>query len=629
VLKSWAVPKGPSLDPADKRLAVHVEDHPIEYGGFEGVIPQGQYGGGKVIVWDRGTWTPAGDPDAGYRKGHLKFRLDGVKLHGTWNLVRMDEKNWLLIKEKDEAAATEDITRSRPESVLGAEGPPRVWESDRGVAAEPARRRPRSRAPMPEIAEPQLATLVDEAPDGDHWIHEIKFDGYRVICRINGPDVRLSTRRGNDWTASFPNLARAARQLRARDAIIDGEVVVLDARGLSNFQSLQNALGRGREKDVVYCAFDLLYLDGRDLRGLPLTERKALLAQLLEHAPTSIRYTDHVEGNGPTFFKQACELSLEGIVSKRSDAPYRSGRTRDWLKVKCLNRQEFVIAGFTDPEGGRSGFGALVLGVHEKDGRLRHIGKVGTGFTEATLEDLHARLRKLERTSPPFDRPPTGRAARGVHWVEPTLVAEVAFSGWTDDGILRHPRFEGLREDKPPAEVVLERPRAESIVARSSGDRRHEAYPPGTDPLSGRGNHEARPGSLLRKDRGLGSASPDQPSAEPGPLSRRIGQAVLLPEACPPGDARGPAPRPDQGGDRHGRGRRNLSLHRRSSGPDRAGPDGRAGSPSLGLPRRQAGEAGPDDDRSRPRARCPLVADDRDGGSRCGDAFESWDWRAS
>jgi bifunctional non-homologous end joining protein LigD len=468
VLKSWAVPKGPSLDPADKRLAVHVEDHPIEYGGFEGVIPQGQYGGGKVIVWDRGTWTPAGDPDAGYRKGHLKFRLDGVKLHGTWNLVRMDGKNWLLIKEKDEAAATEDITRLRPESVLGAEGPPRVWESDRGVAAEPTRRRPRSRAPMPEIAEPQLATLVDEAPDGNQWIHEIKFDGYRVLCRIAGPDVRLSTRRGNDWTASFPNLARAARQLRARDAIIDGEVVVLDARGLSNFQSLQNALGRGREKDVVYCAFDLLYLDGRDLRGLPLTERKAQLAQLLEHAPPSIRYTDHVEGNGPTFFKQACGLSLEGIVSKRGDAPYRSGRTRDWLKVKCLNRQEFVIAGFTDPEGGRSGFGALVLGVHEKDGRLRPIGKVGTGFTEATLEDLHARLRKLERTSPPFDRPPTGRAARGAHWVEPKLVAEVAFSGWTDDGVLRHPRFEGLREDKPPAEVVLERsaPEAPSPAPR-------------------------------------------------------------------------------------------------------------------------------------------------------------------
>jgi bifunctional non-homologous end joining protein LigD len=458
VLKSWAVPKGPSLNPDDKRLAVHVEDHPIEYGGFEGVIPQGQYGGGKVIVWDRGTWIPVGDPVAGYKKGHLKFRLEGVKLHGGWNLVRMDEKNWLLIKEKDEAAGTEDPTRERPESVLGGEGPPRVWESNRNAPAPAAKRRPRSRAPMPPNPDPELATLVENAPQGEDWIHEIKFDGYRVLCRIEGPDVSLSTRRANDWTSSFPSLARAARQLPVRDALIDGELVVLDARGLSNFQSLQNALGRGREKDVVYFAFDLLYLDGRDLRELPLLERKELLAKILAKAPAMIRYTDHVVGEGPTFFKQACGHSLEGIVSKRADAPYRAGRTKDWLKVKCLNRQEFVIAGYTDPEGGRSGFGALVLGVHDKGGTLRHVGRVGTGFTTTTLEDLHARMKQLERKSSPFPRPPTGRAARGIHWVEPKLVAEVAFTGWTDDGILRQSRFEGLREDKPPAEVVIERP---------------------------------------------------------------------------------------------------------------------------------------------------------------------------
>jgi len=487
VLKSWAVPKGPSLDPRDKRLAVHVEDHPIEYGGFEGVIPQGQYGGGKVLVWDRGTWIPAGDPVEGYRKGHLKFRLDGVKLHGGWNLVRMDEKNWLLIKEKDEAAGRGDITSERPESVLGVEGPPRVWESNR--VAEPrsrSRRRPKSRAPLPDNPAPQLATLVEEAPDGDAWIHEIKLDGYRVLCRIDGPDVQLTTRRANDWTASFPTLARAARQLHVRDALIDGEVVVLDSGGLSSFQSLQNALGRGREKDVVYFAFDLLFLDGRDLRELPLLERKAMLADVLAKAPPMIRYTDHVEGDGPTFFAQACRLSLEGIVSKRCDAPYRSGRTKDWLKVKCLNRQEFVVAGFTDPEGGRSGFGALVLGVHEKGGALRHVGRVGTGFSAATLEDLHARMKRIERTSSPFERPPTGRAARGVHWIEPTLVAEVAFTGWTDEGILRHARFEGLREDKPSAEVVLERP-----------------APPKSSPTEVPGVKLTHPERILYPDQGL------------------------------------------------------------------------------------------------------------------------------
>ena len=459
VLKSWAVPKGPSLDPKEKRLAVHVEDHPLEYGGFEGVIPKGQYGGGKVIVWDRGTWTPLGDPEAGYRKGHLKFRLDGVKLRGGWNLVRMDEKNWLLIKEKDEEARAGDITQERPESVLEQGGPPRVWESNReSTPKPPARRRPREKSAIPDILEPQLATLTEKPPEGDEWLHEIKFDGYRVLCKIQGADVHLSTRHGKDWTDRFPTLGRAARELPVREALIDGEIVVLDERGVSSFQSLQNALGRGREKDIVYYAFDLLYLDGKDLRREPLVERKKALAEMLRKAPKTIQYTEHLEGNGPAFFKQACDHSLEGIVAKRREAPYRSGRTTDWLKIKCLDRQEFVVAGYTDPEGARTGFGALVLGVHEKDGRLRYVGRVGTGFTEATLDDLYGRFQKLARSTSPFDRPPASRAAKGVHWIEPKLVAEVAFGGWTDDKIIRHSRFEGLREDKPAAEVVVEKP---------------------------------------------------------------------------------------------------------------------------------------------------------------------------
>jgi len=479
VLKSWAVPKGPSLDPSVKRFAAHVEDHPIEYGGFEGVIPQGQYGGGTVIVWDRGTWVPVGDPEAGYRKGHLKFRLEGEKLRGGWTLIRMrargnepEDKNWLLIKEKDEYAASGEITQEKPGSVLSGGGPPRVWESNRPTdppsrrAKEPRRPKAKgSRDPMPELLEPELTTLVARPPEGDEWIHEIKFDGYRVVCRIEGPEVHLTTRHGKDWTESFPTLVRAARQLQVKEALIDGELVILDPSGVSSFQALQNALGKGREKDILYYAFDLVYLDGRDLSDLPLLERKKELARILAKAPAMLRLSEHVEGSGLPFFQKSCELSLEGVVSKRKDSPYRSGRAGDWLKAKCLGRQEFVIAGYTDPEGSRSGFGALVLGVHEKDGRLRYAGRVGTGFSEETLIELGRRLEAGKRSASPFDQALVGRSAKGVHWVEPNIVAEVAFSGWTKDGVLRHPSFQGLREDKVDAEVVQERPEAPAPAA--------------------------------------------------------------------------------------------------------------------------------------------------------------------
>ncbi|MBV8879529.1 MAG: DNA ligase D [Planctomycetaceae bacterium] len=488
VLKSWAVPKGPSLNPADKRLAAHVEDHPIEYGGFEGVIPKGQYGGGKVIVWDRGTWTPIGDPYEGYKKGRLKFELHGVKLHGYWNLVRMhgrgnepDDKNWLLIKGHDEHAGTGDITVEQPDSVLSEQGPPRVWESKESggpakgerpprKAAKPPKKSKSAKSALPEALEPQLATLVEAPPEGPDWLHEIKFDGYRLLCRIEGGEVRLVTRHAKDWTDRFPTLVRAARELDVRDALLDGELVALDERGISSFQAMQNALGGGREKDVVYYAFDLLQLDGRDLRALPLKERKELLAGLLKKSTGTLRYTEHVEGSGAEFYKHACKLSLEGMVSKKADAPYQSGRSLDWQKSKCLARQEFVIAGYTDPEGQRHGFGALILGVHAADGKLRYVGRVGTGFDGDTLSELRARLEKLGRKQSPFEVGTKLRTGK-IHWVEPSLVAEVAFAGWTEDQIVRQARFEGLREDKPAAEVVVERPRKAAPAAPAAANQ--------------------------------------------------------------------------------------------------------------------------------------------------------------
>ncbi len=511
VLRSWAVPKGPSLDPGEKRLAVHVEDHPIEYGDFEGTIPKGQYGGGTVLLWDRGTWAPEGDPVAGYKKGHLRFQLDGEKLHGGWDLVRLGgrraaeegEDNWLLIKVNDEAAqpgSDDAIVKERPESVATgkdieeiAASPDRVWQSNRRgsrkdtfkekiaataakvaakkaeAKAKPAKTRsvrsgidpseiPGARkAAMPSAIEPQLATLVDQVPRGEEWIHEIKYDGYRVLCEVRDGEARIITRRGKDWTDRFTTVAREAAKLPLGEAILDGEVVVLEPDGRTSFQALQNALSGNRQEDIVFFAFDLLYLDGYDLRRAPLLTRKGALGEILAGRQGGIRLSDHVPGSGEDFYGQACRFGLEGIVSKRGDLAYHSGRSKDWLKVKCLQRQEFVIVGFTNPEKSRVGLGALLLGVYEgKD--LVFAGKVGTGFDDRTLRELRARLDKLEIDKPAFKNAPRGAEARRSHWVSPKLVAEVAFTEWTHENILRHPAFQGLREDKSPREVVRERP---------------------------------------------------------------------------------------------------------------------------------------------------------------------------
>jgi bifunctional non-homologous end joining protein LigD len=500
VLRSWAVPKGPSYDPADKRLAMHTEDHPLDYGDFEGIIPEGQYGGGTVVLWDRGTWEPIEDPHKGYRTGKLKFRLDGEKLKGGWTLVKIrgrdardDEKSWLLIKETDETArpgSEYNVTEERPESVLtgrdldqiaadrdniweskpvekakGGRWRPKVDEPKRPAAPKAAARKAAIKAaevhgarkgPLPRVLRPQLATLVTDPPPGDGWLHEMKFDGYRILCRLQGGRATLVSRNGNDWTGNFPSLTSAVEALPAAQALIDGEVAVLLPDGTTSFQALQNALTQKDQGELVYFAFDLLHVDGYDLTRATLEDRKAALADLLEGAGTEVRYSAHVVGSGDEVFANACRLSLEGIVSKRRDAPYDTGRGRSWLKVKCLRRQEVVIGGFTEPSGSRTGLGALLVGVHEKDSGLVYVGKVGTGFTDKLLKDLRRRLGALGQSACPFQVRPKGVGT--PHWVKPELVAEVAFTEWTSDGKMRHPSFQGLRSDKPARDVVRERP---------------------------------------------------------------------------------------------------------------------------------------------------------------------------
>ena len=474
-LKSWAVPKGPSLDPAVKRMAVHVEDHPLDYAGFEGTIPPGQYGAGTVIVWDRGDWEPVGDPREGYRKGRLKFDLHGEKLHGRWNLVRMNGKReerqepWLLIKEKDEEArpaAEYDVVEALPDSVLAKAKPKRATKratktTTKKKTAKAKKSSPdlppgAERAGLPLFFTPQLATLVDEPPQGGDWIYEVKFDGYRVLARLEGGDVRLFTRNGNDWTARLKPLAAEFRKLRVSSAWIDGEIAVLDDEGHPDFQLLQRAFDVANTKPLVFFAFDLPYCDGYDLRRVPLLERRSLLRALLERNQSEhIRFSEHFEGNARDLLKAACEQGLEGLIGKRKQSPYTSTRSNAWIKLKCARRQEFVVIGFSDPKGSRTGFGSLLLGVHDEKGTLHYAGSVGTGFDEKLLRSIKAKLDALATEEPPIR--PVPRGVKG-HWIKPKLVAEVAFTEWTSDGRIRHPVFHGLRTDKDPATITREKP---------------------------------------------------------------------------------------------------------------------------------------------------------------------------
>jgi bifunctional non-homologous end joining protein LigD len=471
VLKSWAVTRGPSLVPGEKRLSVHVEDHPMDYGGFEGTIPEGQYGAGTVIVWDRGTWTPVFDAAKGYAKGHLEFELKGEKLTGRWHLIRMRGKprekreNWLLIKGEDASARDEgapDILEERPESVktgrtIEEVGGPRRRKSKARRAAAKEPEEPKSpKTDLPGFVPPMLATLVRSTPGDDRWLHEIKFDGYRIQAQVSGGKVRLFTRSGRDWTERFGEAIGAAfSALPARQAVLDGEVVVEASGRSSDFSALQADLAEGRTDRMVYYAFDLLHLDGRDLTGLPLVDRKRLLDGLLTSASGPLRISEHLSDKGEVVLRHACRLGLEGIISKLRDSPYRPGRGKAWVKSKCSARQEFVVAGFLPSTVSPRSIGSLVLGVYDGD-RLKPVGRVGTGFSVALAEQLYAKLDDLQTDTQPF-HPPLPRAeARGVRFVRPELVAEVDFRAWTADGNLRHASFKGLREDKDPREVMGE-----------------------------------------------------------------------------------------------------------------------------------------------------------------------------
>jgi len=506
VLKSWAVTRGPSLDPAEKRLAVHVEDHPLEYGDFEGTIPKGEYGGGTVLVWDRGTWEPVGDPHKGYAKGHLEFELHGEKLHGRWHLVKMQGKrrekreNWLLIKaEDDEArpAGAPDILEEQPDSVktgraiADVEGEAPGWSSRTGKIDKPAKRKPAAKrkkaaaeaeppdapplpdpaaidgarkATLPAFVEPALATLSANPPSGERWLHEIKFDGYRLQAHLSAGRVKLSTRTGLDWTKKFgKEIAAALQALPVGTALIDGELVVETSAGVSDFSALQADLSEGRSDRFAFYAFDLLYLDGYDLREAPLAARKAALEPILAAGGPILRYSQHFVEDGALVFEHVARLGLEGIVSKRADTPYRSGRTKSWLKAKSSKGQEFVIGGYVPSSTSRRAIGSLVLGIHE-NGSLQPVGRVGTGFSARLAEDLYARLERMRAQASPFGRPLTAEEGRQVRFVRPELVAEVEFRAWTADGHLRHAAFRGLREDKDAAEITRE----EAAMAETS-----------------------------------------------------------------------------------------------------------------------------------------------------------------
>ena len=487
VLKSWAIPKGPSLDPTIKRLAVHVEDHPLTYGSFEGIIPKGQYGGGTVMLWDKGEWNDHSDPAKGYEKGDLTFELEGEKLKGLWKLIclKKDPKNWLLIKLDGKYACSEseyNITDEKPLSVISHKSIEELAGNYKDIWTKTGKKKASNKTTnirskkqnikidilslpgvekikMPALIHPELATLVDNPPTTEKWLHEIKYDGYRLICFIKNSVTRMMTRNQNDWTTIVSPIVDALQRLNLDTAILDGELVALNENGEMDFQLLQNTLHSDNQKHLHYHVFDLVYYAGYSLLKTPLIERKKLLEQLI---PTEnefqIKYSDHVIGDGKLVFEKACQLGLEGIVSKDINSHYLQKRTKQWLKAKCVTRQEFVIGGYTKPQGSRSYFGSLLLGFypdkHHK--QLQYCGHVGTGFNQSSLQAVYALLKANTTNRMPFSQKPP--KSQNIQWVKPKIVCEIDFAQWTHDQILRHPSFKGLREDKSPREVILEIP---------------------------------------------------------------------------------------------------------------------------------------------------------------------------
>lgn len=462
VMLSWAVPKGPSYDAADKRMAVHVEDHPISYNSFEGTIPPKQYGAGKVVIWDKGIWVPVGDPRKGYEKGDLKFELYGHKLRGRWVLVKIksrEEKQnaWLLIKERDEfvrPASEFSVVDEMPDSVAGLPMPAGAAAPTGSTGSLAGARK----SALPAKIAPELATLVDGPPStGDDWVLEVKFDGWRMLARVDGAGVRLLTRNGHDWSKKLPHLVRDLSSMKLGPCWLDGEIVMLNEQGLPDFGALQAGFDNATTKDITYHLFDLMHHDGLDLRQVALVERRALLKRLLEDAPDSLRFSEAFPGAPRDVLASACKLGLEGIIGKRKDSPYLSSRSPDWIKLKCRQRQEFVVGGWTFQRGTKAGIGALLLGFHDDAGDLVYAGSAGSGLSGKLVGLLQGKLAPLATAASPF-RGATDAAARGAQWVKPELVVEVSFAEWTKSGHVRHPVFHGIRTDKPAKAVVREVP---------------------------------------------------------------------------------------------------------------------------------------------------------------------------